>query len=281
MALPLTLVIVAAEIDLSVASVLALSSALMALAVEQRAAAGADHAAVHRGRRALRRVQRRAGHAARAPVAGRDHRHARAVPRARVRGHRRRLRHRLPGAVDRPRVRHLRRGRSSRTPWSCSPCSRSPSGCCCTPPRSGARSTRSAPTRRPRASPASASAHQARPVRALRRGRRARRRGHLAAQLDRGRERRAGLRADRHHRRAAGRRLDLRRPRHDRRRDPRPAAAGRDPEGAHAERVDLVVLDPDRHRDAADRRRPRAEHRTPRARGAPPARSTTPTGGGA
>ena len=44
MALALTLVIVAAEIDLSVASVLALSSALMAVAVEQRAAARADHA---------------------------------------------------------------------------------------------------------------------------------------------------------------------------------------------------------------------------------------------
>ena len=59
MALPLTLVIVAAEIDLSVASVLALSSALMAYAVEPRPAARADHADLPRRRRAVRRVQRR------------------------------------------------------------------------------------------------------------------------------------------------------------------------------------------------------------------------------
>ena len=43
MALALTLVIVAAEIDLSVASVLALSSALMAVAVERRPAARVHH----------------------------------------------------------------------------------------------------------------------------------------------------------------------------------------------------------------------------------------------
>ena len=42
-ALPLTLVIVAAEIDLSVASVLGLSSALLGLPVEPRLADGDDH----------------------------------------------------------------------------------------------------------------------------------------------------------------------------------------------------------------------------------------------
>ena len=61
-------------------------------------------------------------------------------------------------------------------------------------------------------------ADQADPVRALGHGRRARRHRHLAAQLDRRRQRRPGLRADRDHRGAARRRLDLRRPRHAHRR---------------------------------------------------------------
>ena len=60
-------------------------------------------------------------------------------------------------------------------------------------------------------------------------GHRGRAGGHrdLAAQLDRRGERRPGVRADRDHRRAAGRRVDLRRPRHDRRGHPRAAAARR------------------------------------------------------
>ena len=58
MALALTLVIVAAEIDLSVASVLALSSALMAELWNAGPAARADHADLHRRRRAVRRLQR-------------------------------------------------------------------------------------------------------------------------------------------------------------------------------------------------------------------------------
>ena len=81
MALPLVLVIVAAEIDLSVASVLALSSALMAalwnaglpleLIMPICLVAGA----------AVRGVQRPARDPARASVAGGHDRHARAVPR--------------------------------------------------------------------------------------------------------------------------------------------------------------------------------------------------------
>ena len=90
--------------------------------------------------------------------------------------------------------------------------------------------------------------HQADPLRPVRDGGRAGRHRHLAAQLDGGGQRRPGLRAHRGDRGAARRRVDLRRPRHDRRRHPRAAAAGRHPEGAAAERVHLVVLDPDRHR---------------------------------
>ena len=60
MALALTLVIIAAEIDLSVASVLALSSAVMADAVERAALPlELDHADLPRRRRAVRRLQRR------------------------------------------------------------------------------------------------------------------------------------------------------------------------------------------------------------------------------
>ena len=93
------------------------------------------------------------------------------------------------------------------------------------------------------------------------------------------RQRRPGLRADRDHRGAARRRLDLRRPRHDRRRHPRAVPARRHPEGAAAERVDLVVLDPDRHRSAARRLGPGSEPRPSRRRGAATARTSHPGGG--
>ena len=79
-------------------------------------------------------------------------------------------------------------------------------------------------------------------------GRRARGHRHLAAQLDRRRQRRPWVRADRDHRRPARRRVDLRRPRHDRRGHPRAVPARRHPEGAAAQRLHLVVLDPDRDR---------------------------------
>ena len=79
------------------------------LAVEQRPAARAHHAALHRRRGAVRGVQRRARRLPRPAVAGRDDRHARAVPRARLRGHRRRVGDRLPRHLDGPRVRQLRR----------------------------------------------------------------------------------------------------------------------------------------------------------------------------
>ena len=102
MALPLALVIIAAEIDLSVASVLALSSALMAYAVERGLplelimpiclVAGALCGAFNGA----------AGDAARAAVARGDDRHARAVPRPGLRGHRRRVGDGLPGDLDGP-----------------------------------------------------------------------------------------------------------------------------------------------------------------------------------
>ena len=118
-------------------------------------------------------------------------------------------------------------------------------------------------------------ADQADPLRPVRDGRGARRHRHLAAQLDGGGQRRPGLRAHRGDRGAARRRVDLRRPRHDRRRHPRPAAAGRDPEGAAAERVHLVVLDPDRDRGAARGRRPRSQPRAAVPGGPPPAGKPT------
>ena len=83
--------------------------------------------------------------------------------------------------------------------------------------------------------------------------RRARRHRHLAAQLDGRRQRRPGLRADHDRRGAARRRLDLRRARHAHRRRARAVPARRHPEGAAAQRLDLVVLDPDRDRDAPGR----------------------------
>ena len=59
MALPLTLVVIAAEIDLSIASVLGLSSALMAYLWDHGQPHRGDHPDLHRRRRAVRRVQRR------------------------------------------------------------------------------------------------------------------------------------------------------------------------------------------------------------------------------
>ena len=59
MALPLAMVIVAAEIDLSVASVLAVSSALMAYLWNHGQPVEADHPDLPGRRRAVRRLQRR------------------------------------------------------------------------------------------------------------------------------------------------------------------------------------------------------------------------------
>ena len=221
MALPLTLVIVAAEIDLSVASVLALSSALMAYAVERTACRSRLIIPICLGRRrAVRRLQRPARHPPRAAVARRHDRHARAVPRARLRGHRRRVgRPTSRPYVDRPRLRQLRRHvhpqhdravrraghRASRVLLHATPFGRSVlrdrrqrgGGVLLGPARQAHQAD---PVRRCRAwsprSPASSSRCATRP---------------RAANVGQGFE----LTVD--HRGAARRRLDLRRPRHDRR----------------------------------------------------------------
>ena len=78
------------------------------------------------------------------------------------------------------------------------------------------------------------------------------------------------LRAHGDHRGAARRGVDLRRSRHDRRRHPRPGPARWHPEGAAAERVHLVVLDPDRDRSAAGRLGPGSEHHAARRGDATP-----------
>ena len=124
--------------------------------VEPRPADRADHPALPRRRRAVRRVQRPARHAPRAAVAGRHDRHARAVPRPGLRRHRRRVGDRLPERLDRPRVRQLRRHAVPNTIVLFAVLAVA-FGCCCTARRSAARSSRSAPTRRPRTSPACAS----------------------------------------------------------------------------------------------------------------------------
>ena len=86
----------------------------------------------------------------------------------------------------------------------------------------------------------------------------------------------AGVRADGDHGRPARRRLDLRRSRHDRRGHPRTAAARGHPEGAPAQRVHLVVLDPDRHRRPAGRLGAGSEPRAPGRGGAPPPLQPSP-----
>ena len=77
-ALPLTLVIVAAEIDLVGRLGARPHQRPDGLPVEPRLGDGDDHPDGHRRRGAGGRAQRRAGHPARAPVARRDDRHARA-----------------------------------------------------------------------------------------------------------------------------------------------------------------------------------------------------------
>ena len=191
---PLTLVIVAAEIDLSVASVLALSSALMGylwnhgLALELimpiclvvGALCGAFNGV----------LVTRLGPA----VAGGHDRHARAVPRAGLRGHRRRVGHGLPRHVDRPRASATSPARSIPNPIVLFARARG---------RVRRRAARHAVRaldlrhRRQRGGrvllrPAR-EADQADAVRRLRHGGRARRHRHLAAQLDRRRQRRPGF----------------------------------------------------------------------------------------
>ena len=158
-ALPMTLVIITGEIDLSVASVVGLSSVLVAqlhvdaglsipvaglIAILVGALCGAFNGflVAYVG----------------LPVAGRHDRHARALPRHRGRPARHQGGHRLPGEVDRPGQAADRRGLA--VPDDPDPVRRAGdrcSRCCCTSRRSAAGSSRSGSTTRRRTSPASTS----------------------------------------------------------------------------------------------------------------------------
>ena len=125
--------------------------------MEPRLGDGDDHPDGPGRRRAGRRPQRRAGHTPGAAVAGRDDRHARPVPRPGVRDPRRPGRRGLPVASSPTGASARSPAPRSRTRSSCSWCWPSSSASSCTAPASGARSSRWAPTKRPRTSPACAS----------------------------------------------------------------------------------------------------------------------------
>ena len=82
MALPLTLIVMTGEIDLSVASMLGLSSTLLGYLFEHHWPIALAMVAVLDRRVLRRRAQRRARHQARAAVDRRDDRHAHALSRA-------------------------------------------------------------------------------------------------------------------------------------------------------------------------------------------------------
>ena len=85
MTLPLTLIVITGEIDLSVASMLGLCERAARVPLESRLADGRrSFAVVLARRRRRRRFQRLAGHPRRAPVARGHDRHADALPRDRV-----------------------------------------------------------------------------------------------------------------------------------------------------------------------------------------------------
>ena len=106
----MTLIIVTGEIDLSVASVVGLSSVLVGVSSTRLVVAGGLGAARGSG---LRRPQWFPDRLRRIPVACGDHRHARPVSGYRRGAARHEGSHRLPGAVDRPRHGGDRRGRAS------------------------------------------------------------------------------------------------------------------------------------------------------------------------
>ena len=214
-ALPMTLIIITGEIDLSVASVVGLSSVLVGVLHQDGWSIPAAGARRPRRRPALRCAQRLPGRVRRAPVAGGHHRHPGALPRTGGRAARHHGGHRLPGGVDRARQGEDRRhavppgdrASSSCWPWS----SRS----CCTSPRSVAASTTSASTPRRPTSPASTSRRTKLILFMLS--------GVVSALAGiyytlrfgsaRG-DNATGLELQRDRRRPARRRLDLRRPRH-------------------------------------------------------------------
>ena len=113
-ALPMTLVIVTGEIDLSVASVVGLSSVLLGSLVDHGWAVPAAMLVALLAGPAVRPAQRVPGRVRRTAVAGGHDRHPRALPRHRGRAARHQGGHRLPAAVDEPGQGRDRRDRASR-----------------------------------------------------------------------------------------------------------------------------------------------------------------------
>ena len=101
-ALPMTLVIVTGEIDLSVASVVGLSSVLLGLLVDHGWAVPAAMLVALLAGLPVRPDQRVPRRLRRTPVAGGHDRHPRALPRHRRRAARHQGRDRLPAALDEP-----------------------------------------------------------------------------------------------------------------------------------------------------------------------------------
>ena len=97
-ALPMTLIIVTGEIDLSVASVVGLSSVMLGTLVDHGTLGAGRGARRPRRRPGLRRAQRLPGGVRRTAVARGHHRHPRALPRHRGRRARHQGGHRLPRA---------------------------------------------------------------------------------------------------------------------------------------------------------------------------------------
>ena len=157
MALPLTLIVITGEIDLSVASMLGLCRRADGRALQARLADLAGDDRGRRPRRGPRRVQRLPRHARRPAVARGHDRNADALPRHRPGDPADRHDRRLPddltniGVVPIPRHAHPVLDRVLRRAGGRLRASSS------TRRRSGARSSRSAPARRRRSSPASAS----------------------------------------------------------------------------------------------------------------------------
>ena len=156
MALPVALIVITGEIDLSIASILGLTGVVMAELFKHGWSIWLGDGRGTRRRNPVRRVQRLPRHRPRPALARRHDRDADTLPRDRAGDppdrHDRRLPERACEHRRRPDPRHagavvdplLRRARGRR------------SGSCSTRRRSGARSSRSARRRKPRSSPASA-----------------------------------------------------------------------------------------------------------------------------
>ena len=155
-ALPMTMVIVTGEIDLSVASVVGLSSVLVGVLHHDAGlsipVAGLVALLVGVVCGAVQRLPRRVRRAA---VAGRHDRHPRALPRPRRRAPRHDGGHRLPAEVDEPRPGRLRHRPRPLRPGPDRGAGRRVRGAPALHAASGAASTTSASTPRRRTSPAS------------------------------------------------------------------------------------------------------------------------------